>query len=202
MAKVQSHSEMSLAAPMPVAQDEDIDLVALTMAALRFVNPWSVEAEPRWSDRIVPGTPEAKDRTITLAEVACHDTPNDCWVVIYDRVYDISTFLDEVSMTTYRLFNDLRIYLTFLIGKIVKYFHIKIVRLNCFSFFAASWWSRHNAGIRRPGCEYRLQRLGSFPYGLQSPGAVPGGRTTDAGAHVPPTGRYSTQRYTRIIQNY
>lgn len=99
MAKVQSHSEMSLAAPMPVAQDEDIDLVALTMAALRFVNPWAVEAKPQWSDRIVPGTPEAKDRTINLAEVSCHDTPKDCWVVIYDRVYDISTFLDEVSMS-------------------------------------------------------------------------------------------------------
>lgn len=99
MAKVQTHSEISLAAPMPVSQDtEDIDLVALTMAALRFVNPWSVETKTQWSERIVPGTPEAKDRTITLAEVAYHDTPNDCWVVIYDRVYDISTFLDEVSI--------------------------------------------------------------------------------------------------------
>lgn len=95
MAKVQAHSEMSLPVPMPVAQDENIDLVALTMAALRFVNPWTVETKSQWSDRIVPGTPEAKDRTITLAEVAYHDTPNDCWVVIYDRVYDISTFLDE-----------------------------------------------------------------------------------------------------------
>lgn len=101
MAKVQTHSEMSLAAPMPVPQDEDIDLVALTMAALRFVNPWSMEAKSQWRnlpDRIEPGTPEAKDRIITLAEVAFHDTPNDCWVVIYDRVYDISDFLDEVSI--------------------------------------------------------------------------------------------------------
>lgn len=104
MAKVQTHSEMSLATPIPVAKTEDIDLVALTMAALRFVNPWPVPAKTQWSDSdadtIVPGSPEAKDRTITLAEVACHDTYNDCWVVIYDRVYDITNFFDEVSIHT------------------------------------------------------------------------------------------------------
>ncbi|XP_045471188.1 probable cytochrome b5 2 [Harmonia axyridis] len=32
---------------------------------------------------------------ITLEEVLCHDTRKDCWVVIYDRVYDITEFLDE-----------------------------------------------------------------------------------------------------------
>lgn len=39
-----------------------------------------------------------KDRTITLDEVSWHDTPSDCWVIIYDRVYDISDFLDEVNI--------------------------------------------------------------------------------------------------------
>lgn len=99
MATVQTAPEMSLASPLPVQQEQsEIDLMALTMAALRFVNPWSVESKPsQWQTQIVPGSPEAKDRTITLAEVRMHDTPQDCWVVIYDRVYDITNFFDEVS---------------------------------------------------------------------------------------------------------
>lgn len=32
-------------------------------------------------------------RTITLDEVAWHDTPDDCWLVIYDYVYDCTEFL-------------------------------------------------------------------------------------------------------------
>ncbi|XP_028132772.1 cytochrome b5 [Diabrotica virgifera virgifera] len=35
------------------------------------------------------------ERVITLEEVSRHDTDKDCWVVIYDRVYDITEFLDE-----------------------------------------------------------------------------------------------------------
>lgn len=38
------------------------------------------------------------ERTITLSEVAWHDTYSDCWVIIYDRVYDITDFLDEVHI--------------------------------------------------------------------------------------------------------
>lgn len=99
MATVQTAPEMSLSTSLPVQQERsEIDLVTLTMAALRFVNPWSVETKPsQWEEQIVPGAPEAKDRTITLAEVRLHDSPQDCWVVIYDRVYDITTFFDEVS---------------------------------------------------------------------------------------------------------
>lgn len=109
MAKVQSPTtEMGISSPIPVnvtqvnQEQTDLDLVALTMAALRFVNPWSVSVgtNNQWEDpqdRIIPGSTEAKDRTITLAEVSQHDMPDDCWVVIYDRVYDITTFFDEVS---------------------------------------------------------------------------------------------------------
>ncbi|XP_023941553.1 uncharacterized protein LOC112048299 [Bicyclus anynana] len=96
MATVQTPPERSLPATMSVSQEpSDIDLVALTMAALRFVNPWSVEPKKPWPARIEPGTPEAKNRVITLAEVSLHDTRDDCWAVIYDRVYDFTTFLDE-----------------------------------------------------------------------------------------------------------
>lgn len=35
-------------------------------------------------------------KIITLEEVSWHDNYDDCWVVIYDRVYDITDFFDEV----------------------------------------------------------------------------------------------------------
>ncbi|KAK4878997.1 hypothetical protein RN001_007143 [Aquatica leii] len=34
-------------------------------------------------------------RYVSLEEVSFHDTIGDCWIVIYDHVYDVSTFLDE-----------------------------------------------------------------------------------------------------------
>lgn len=34
---------------------------------------------------------------IPLSEVLEHDTIEDCWIIIYDRVYDITNFLDQVS---------------------------------------------------------------------------------------------------------
>lgn len=38
-----------------------------------------------------------KPKIIDLQEVSWHDSANDCWVIIYDRVYDITKFFDEVS---------------------------------------------------------------------------------------------------------
>lgn len=34
---------------------------------------------------------------ISLDEVAKHDCYDDCWIIIYDRVYDITEFLHQVS---------------------------------------------------------------------------------------------------------
>lgn len=38
-----------------------------------------------------------KLKQISLDEVRHHDCWNDCWVIIYDRVYDITQFLHQVS---------------------------------------------------------------------------------------------------------
>lgn len=35
---------------------------------------------------------------ITLKEVAEHDSYDDCWIVLYDRVYDVTKFLNEVNI--------------------------------------------------------------------------------------------------------
>jgi cytochrome b5 len=34
---------------------------------------------------------------ISMSEISMHDSIDDCWVIIYDRVYDITNFLDQVS---------------------------------------------------------------------------------------------------------
>ncbi|XP_052132992.1 uncharacterized protein LOC113215991 [Frankliniella occidentalis] len=34
-------------------------------------------------------------RVIPLSVVSLHDSPGDCWVVVYDRVYDITPMLHE-----------------------------------------------------------------------------------------------------------
>ncbi|XP_063847409.1 cytochrome b5-like isoform X2 [Scylla paramamosain] len=34
-------------------------------------------------------------KVFTLEEVAKHKTPDSCWFVIHDKVYDVSKFLDE-----------------------------------------------------------------------------------------------------------
>lgn len=44
-----------------------------------------------------PKLAQTSDRIISMKEVSWHDEPNDCWVIIFDRVYDITDFLDEVS---------------------------------------------------------------------------------------------------------
>lgn len=36
-------------------------------------------------------------QTITLKEVAEHDSYGDCWIILYDRVYDVTKFLNEVN---------------------------------------------------------------------------------------------------------
>lgn len=103
MATVQVSPKSSLPTPIPKQDSKDLDIMALTIAALRLVNPWAVEPKAEsWEPTVEPGSPAAKDRVISLDEVARHDTRQDCWVVIYDRVYDITTFLEEVSSTPYQ----------------------------------------------------------------------------------------------------
>lgn len=43
--------------------------------------------------KVLQGLPE-----ISLKEVAQHDEMCDCWVVIYDRVYNVTDFLRSVSL--------------------------------------------------------------------------------------------------------
>lgn len=37
----------------------------------------------------------------SLSEVAGHDDASDCWIVVYDRVYKITDFLDKVKSLSF-----------------------------------------------------------------------------------------------------
>lgn len=89
MATVQAPPEVKVSS----RSQEPSGYLSLTMTALRLVNTWSTN----WTET-VPVQEDPSHRIITLDEVSEHDTPGDCWVVIYDRVYDITTFLNEVSI--------------------------------------------------------------------------------------------------------
>ena len=52
-----------------------------------------VSAE-QWREVSVPTT-AGKDRVISLAEVATHNDYNDCWLVVDDKVYDVSKFMED-----------------------------------------------------------------------------------------------------------
>jgi len=66
------------------------DALCLAVTALRLSEP-----TPR-----VPKQQETSNNppTVSLDQVSWHDQRSDCWVVIYDRVYDITGFLLEVSV--------------------------------------------------------------------------------------------------------
>lgn len=53
-----------------------------------------------FSSKSIQGSPkktQVPDKFITMEEVSWHDEPNDCWIIIFDKVYDVTGFLDEVS---------------------------------------------------------------------------------------------------------
>lgn len=49
----------------------------------------------------------ADEPEISLLEVSHHDSFKDCWIVIYDRVYDVTKFLQSVSKHRHLAHRDL-----------------------------------------------------------------------------------------------
>lgn len=47
-------------------------------------------------------------KTYTAEEVAAHNKDGDCWLIIENKIYDVSTFIDEHPVPT-RRFSDLNI---------------------------------------------------------------------------------------------
>lgn len=92
----------SAAAPQPGLLSLAGDALALAVAALRL-GPATPEPVPTSTPAPVsapavaptpkPAPADADLPEVSLAQVAWHDHINDCWVVVYDRVYDLTDFL-------------------------------------------------------------------------------------------------------------
>lgn len=72
-------------------------LIALTTAGIIFAGcsnqapqAQPIRQEKPESSPVAVGNPESP--TYTLAEIATHTTPDDCWMVIEGTVYDVSNF--------------------------------------------------------------------------------------------------------------
>lgn len=46
-----------------------------------------------------PAAEEVKT-TYSLADVGCHNTREDIWIAIENKVYDVTKFIDEVNLIT------------------------------------------------------------------------------------------------------
>ena len=48
---------------------------------------------------------DEKPRTITLEEVKNHKGASSCWIIIHNKVYDVTKFLDEVRSQVMELWS-------------------------------------------------------------------------------------------------
>jgi cytochrome b involved in lipid metabolism len=71
-------------------------VAALALPVLRFLAKQLAQlGGAPGSGTVVGGGYGGKDGSFTLAEVAKHNTKDDAWVVIKNKVYDLSEFVDE-----------------------------------------------------------------------------------------------------------
>lgn len=75
-------------------QTQNANILQLTMAALRLTSTAVSTVQLTTLD-----SNASKLREISLDEVSLHYDRSDCWLIIYDRVYDVTRFLDTVSLT-------------------------------------------------------------------------------------------------------
>lgn len=61
------------------------------LQALKIVTPTNKQTKPKSYQRL--NSRETRLREISLDEVAQHDSYQDCWIAIYDRVYNVTSFL-------------------------------------------------------------------------------------------------------------
>lgn len=73
------------------AEGENMVTMALRTLRLNKSTPFSQE------DPEMVLTEEKCRRIYSLSEVADHDNYKDCWIVLYDRVYNVTEFLNQVE---------------------------------------------------------------------------------------------------------
>lgn len=86
---------------MKLLQNKEIDSNETSSVAQSFLSS-TIRSIILSSASSTPGKESEIDKRlnqISLKEVSDHDCYEDCWIIIYDRVYDVTTFLNHVSLT-------------------------------------------------------------------------------------------------------
>lgn len=84
---VDSAKQLNANSAMEISSNQEILTLALRTLRLSKSNLNVVSTDTISSER----------RAISLNEVSYHDTTDDCWIILFDRVYDVTHFLDKVS---------------------------------------------------------------------------------------------------------
>lgn len=72
----------------PIEGNQTATILQLAMTALRLSKAPGTDG----NNNVGPHQQRVR-KQITLNEVSYHDSYDDCWIVLYDRVYDITSFL-------------------------------------------------------------------------------------------------------------
>jgi len=69
-------------------------VVSIASSTLKIASALTISDASSWWNKARPQV-EIGQKTFTLEEVSWHWEPNDCWMVIYDKVYDMTDLLSE-----------------------------------------------------------------------------------------------------------
>lgn len=83
--------------PVDTDPQPNTSFLQLAMTALRLTTSAAANVTKNSSISDRNNNTVRHRKQYTLDEVSYHDTFGDCWIVLYDRVYDISNFLQVVS---------------------------------------------------------------------------------------------------------
>lgn len=95
---VDRSNEMNAAGVLEISSNQGI--LSLALRTLRLSKSILSSADSIPTDELTGGR-----RIINLNEVAQHDTIDDCWIILFDRVYDVTNFLDSVSVINRKIEN-------------------------------------------------------------------------------------------------
>lgn len=84
---IDSGSQLNATSVLEISSNQEILTLALRTLRLAKSNLNTVSTDTVAGER----------RIISLSEVSNHDTAQDCWIVLFDRVYDVTNFLNTVS---------------------------------------------------------------------------------------------------------
>lgn len=70
-------------------------IIGITLATRSVVAPTTEVTTPATTTVAISPSPDTSAKTYTLADVAKHKTPTDCWTAVSGSVYNLTPFIDQ-----------------------------------------------------------------------------------------------------------